>query len=685
MNFIDLLNEFHIMPQFPPSVMKLSGDLPSEVSDEDLKGRTDLTDKLIITIDGDDAKDFDDAISLERLENGNYSLGVHIADVTHYVKENSPIDRAAFMRGTSVYLIDTVIPMLPFELSNELCSLKPGVVRLTVSVFMEIDKKGIVRDYKILKSFIKSKYRMTYNNVTKILEGDKTLYEKYQSFASMLKDMRNLADILNKKRQKEGSLEFVTHESKITLDEKGRAILVEKYPITISNNIIEEFMLCANVTVAKHLRERNLPCVYRVHESPDFDSIQKLAKVLSGLDVDFRIKPDMIPRDFQNLLKSVSSFDTKDIVNYLVLRSMKRARYSEKNLGHFGLSFSDYCHFTSPIRRYPDIVVHRVLKESIDGSISEKRISYLKELAISASVTASMTEYNAQEAEFKWKDIKKAEYIKNHIGEVYMATITHITGSGFFAELESTVEGFVAARTIEDDLYMMSENGLYLEGMRKKKRFTLGDKLKIKVVSADADNGKIDFEIVGKTLLKPQKSNRRNLRTDKKILDKNQKKILRQFNLKNREEKTQKRDVRSKADSEKWIFENAVIYALFEILLKNSKLTKTERNYIGTIFRDLAAVISMPVYKMNVLESKDISLENAVISARKSTGNTIEVVRESFGVSKNTDDFQKALMYVSRALRHFDQCLKEDDINFSKREHQYESILRNLYKGGDDE
>lgn len=678
MNFIDLLCDYHIIPQFPPSVVKWAQTVPSEVSKADLEGRTDLTDRLIITIDGDDAKDFDDAVSLEMLENGNFSLGVHIADVTHYVTENSPVDRAAFSRGTSVYLIDTVVPMLPFELSNELCSLKPNVVRLTVSVFMEITPKGKVEDYKICKSFIKSRARMTYNNVTKILDGDAELSAKYSVFVPMLKKMRHLAEILNKKRVADGSVEFITHESKITLDKNGVPVMVEKYPITISNNIIEEFMLMANVTVAKHLTERNLPCVYRVHESPDFERIERLARVLPALGVDFRFKPDMKPRDFQKILESVSSLDTSSVVNYLVLRSMSRARYSEKNLGHFGLSFSDYCHFTSPIRRYPDIVVHRILKESLNGEVTQKRLRYFSELSVAASVTSSVAEAGAAEAELKWKDVKKAEYMAKHLGEKHMATITHVTASGFFAELSNTVEGFVAARTIEDDLYMMTESGLSLEGVRSKRRFTIGDKIEIKVVEANPDEAKIDFEVVGTRPLKPMQRRQNKNRKGKKVLSKNEKRVLREFKSEYREERQQKRDAKHKADAEKYIFENAVTYELFEMLQEKHKFNKSEKGFVGVTLKDLAAVVSLPVYRSNLFDASEISLKNALVSAAKNVKNTIEIICDSFGMTADDELLKFAPEYVCNALRHLDSCMKEEDINFSKREHEYDNIMKKI-------
>ncbi len=676
MNFMELLNEYHIMPQFPPNVVRQAENIPAQVAESDLKDRVNLRDLLTITIDGEDAKDFDDAVSLEIMENGNFCLGVHIADVTHYVIENSPIDRAAFSRGTSVYLIDTVIPMLPFELSNELCSLKPNQTRLTVSVFMEIDNKGDVKDYKICKSFIKSHKRMTYSKVTKILENDKKLIEQYSELVPMLKNMKRLADILNKKRVKKGSIEFVTHESQIILDKNGVPTEVCKYPVTASNNIIEEFMLMANVTVAQHLAKNHLPCVYRVHEGPDFDRIERLAKVLPELGVEFRFKPDMRPKDFQNILESVSSLDSCGIVNYLVLRTMSRARYSEKNLGHFGLSFVDYCHFTSPIRRYPDLVVHRILKESLKGDVRPDRLEYFKELAISASVTASITESNAAEAELKWKDVKKAEFMTKHIGEKYMASITHITASGFFAELDNTVEGFVPARTIEDDLYMMTENGLALEGTRTKFRFTIGDRVEIKVVAADEDDIKIDFEVVGSRPLKPLRCKKN--KNGRKELSKEEKYVLKKFKANQREEKEQKKNDRSKADAEKYIFENAVTYELFELLDSKHKFKKSEKGFVGVTLRDLAAMIATPIYRASLFGSDEVTLENAVVSASMNVKNTFGIIYDSFGMDTDEELTDFAVRYVSKAVWHLADCMKLENINFTKRENEYDSIMSKL-------
>ncbi|MBR5613729.1 MAG: VacB/RNase II family 3'-5' exoribonuclease [Clostridia bacterium] len=678
MTFIELLSEYHIMPQFPPGAVRQAEMMPKEVRDSDLKDRCDLTDSLIITIDGDDAKDFDDAVSLELMENGNYCLGVHIADVTHYVAENTPIDRAAFARGTSVYLVDTVIPMLPFELSNELCSLKPGVVRLTVSVFMEITPRGKVENYKICKSFIKSHDRMTYAKATKILEGDEQLCTKYSHLVSMLHNMKRLAAILNKTRVHGGSIEFSTHESKITLDKDGKPVKVERYPITVSNNIIEEFMLICNVTVAKHLAAKGLPCVYRVHEQPDFERIERLARVLPVLGVEFQWKPDMRPRDFQRILDSVSSLDTCDVVNYLVLRTMSKARYSEKNLGHFGLAFSDYCHFTSPIRRYSDVAVHRMLKESLDGDLQPKRLDFFKELAVSASVTASVTEVNAADAEIAWKNVKKAEYMADHIGEKHTASITHVTANGFFAELANTVEGFVPARTIEDDLYVMNENGLSLDGMRTKRKFTIGDTVEIKVAAVDLGEAKIDFEVVGSRPLPAQRrKSAAKRRTGKKELSRDEKKVLKKLKEDSYEIRYQRMENRKKADFEKNIFENAVTFEVMDILEERYKFKKAEKGFAGVTVRDMASFVVLPVYRAHLYETSEISLKNALVSASKNVKNTVEMLGESFGFATN-DEARLAAEYVCAALRHFDACMKHNDISWAKREKEYETLMRKI-------
>lgn len=674
MNFVDLLSEYHIMPQFLPGAVKQAEKMPKVVSEEDLKGRKDLTEKLVITIDGDDAKDFDDAVSVEILENGNYCLGVHIADVTHYVSEGSPIDRAAFSRGTSVYLIDTVIPMLPFELSNELCSLKPGVVRLTVSVFMEITHKGKVKNYEICNSFIKSKERMTYADVTKILEDEPELCKKYEHIVSMLKMMKTLAEILNKKRASEGAIEFETHESKITLDAKGVPVTVERYPITLSNNIIEEFMLICNVTVARHLVSKGLPCVFRVHERPDILRLERLGEILPLLGVEFRYSHDMKSKDFQRILNNVKGTEKAEVISYLLLRAMAKAKYSETNCGHFGLGFDTYCHFTSPIRRYSDVAVHRILKESLKGELSEKRREHFKEVAVSSAVTATVTEINAADAELAWKSVKKAEYMQDKIGEKFEGVVTHILSSGFFVELKNTVEGFVAARTLEDDVYVMTENGVSMSGLKTKKCFTVGDKVKIKVAAVDAEHRYVDFEIVGMAKLRPMK--RKSKRKDS--IGKKEKNILREINDANREEKFEKAEQRRKADAEKEVFENVVISTVFEELALLHKFARDEKRFVGVTLQDMAAHIAQPIYKAALNGITDFSAKATMVSASVNVKNTVCMIGESFDFELGEELLKFLCEYVCAALRHFEKCLNYDGFAVTKREKEYSSIFRKI-------
>ncbi len=672
MNFVDLLSEYHIMPQFPPGAVKQAERMPKAVSDADLQGRKDLTDKLVITIDGDDAKDFDDAVSVEVLENGNYCLGVHIADVTHYVSEGSPIDRAAFSRGTSVYLIDTVIPMLPFELSNELCSLKPGVIRLAVSVFMEISPRGKVKSYEICNSFIKSRERMTYTNVTKILEGDTELCKKYEHIVPMLGLMKKLAETLNKKRVSEGAIEFETHESKITLDDKGFPVDVERYPITLSNNIIEEFMLICNVTVARHLVAKGLPCVFRVHERPDFLRLERLGEILPLLGVDFKYSPDMRPKDFHRVLNDVKGTEKAEIISYLLLRAMAKAKYSDVNCGHFGLGFDTYCHFTSPIRRYSDVAVHRILKESLKGELSEKHRAHFKELAVSSAVTATVTEINAADAEIEWKSVKKAEYMQDKVGERFEGVVTHILSSGFFVELPNTVEGFVAARTLEDDVYVMTENGVSMSGLKTKRTFTVGDTVKIKVAAVDAERKYVDFEIAGMVKLRPMKRNSNR----KENIGKKEKKILREINDTNREERFEKSEARRKAIIEKEVFENAVISEIFDELSALHKFARDEKRFVGVTLQDMAARVAQPVFKSALTGLTDFSAKATMVSAAVNVKNTVNMIADSFEFEIPDERLELLCEYTCAALRHFEKCLRLDGFAITKREKEYSVIFR---------
>ncbi len=674
MTIIDILNEYHIMPQFPPGAVKMAERMPTAVSVKDLEGRCDLTHMLIITIDGDDAKDFDDAVSLEMLDDGKYLLGVHIADVSHYVTDNSPIDRAAFLRGTSVYLIDTVIPMLPFELSNELCSLKPNEIRLTLSVFMTITPRGKVEKYEICKSYIRSHDRMTYKNTAKILEGDKAMCEKYPHLVSMLKNMEKLAAVLKKRRISRGAVEFVTHESKITLDKEGKPINVERYPIEVSNNIIEEFMLICNETVAKHMQKKALPCVYRIHEKPDLTRIERLGEILPVLGVDFEYKSDMTPKDFQEVLKRAEGMDCFDAVNYLVLRAMTKAKYSEKNLGHFGLAAGDYCHFTSPIRRYPDLAVHRILKAELESENSGKT-EHFKELAVSASLASSVCEINAADAEIAWKNVKKAEYMSEKIGEEYEGHITHVTASGFFVELENTVEGFVPARTIEDDVYILADNGVSLSGLNLRKTFTVGDAVKIRVAAVDTENRRVDFELVssGKT----RKSVRK---TAKHKISKSDRRVLKQLKSEGKEARRIKDEIYDKADTERKIFENAVIYVLTNEIFEAHSFKKTEKRFVGVTVGDAVSMTVLPLYKDYLHGRGEFSLKSCLVAAAHNIRAVIENLADGFELNDIDGLKSFAVEYISAALRHFDACMKYDDVDMTKREREYESIAKKIKK-----
>lgn len=685
MTFTDLLNSFHIMPQFPPSAAREAAKMPPNVDESSLSGRLNLTEKQIITIDGDDAMDFDDAVSLETLESGNYLLGVHIADVSHYVKEGSAIDRSAFMRGTSIYLIDTVIPMLPFELSHGLCSLKPGELRLTVSVFMVITPRGRLESYRIENSYIRSNERMTYNNVSKILKGDKELCERYSKIVPMLQLMNRLAAVLKKKRLRRGSIEFVTHEALITLNKAGEPTDVHRYPIGVSNGIIEEFMLIANETVARHMNKNKIPCVYRVHEAPDPDKTAKLCTVLAGLGINLEFKAEMKPKDFQSVLKQAEDMECFSAVNYLTLRTMAKAKYSEKNLGHFGLAASDYCHFTSPIRRYSDLALHRMLKRSLKGELTKGELAHFKEFAIAASTTASTAEINATDAELKWKAAKKAEYMQNKIGEKYQGNITHITNSGFFVELENTVEGFVPARTLTDDIYTADENGISITGMKTKRSFSLGETVNIKVAAVDAEESKIDFEVTGLPLrCMARKGKRRQKGAE---LSKKQKQLLREIKQQNYELRREKSNTRKKADFEKSIFENSLTKVLANELLSLKKPSRSEKRFLSIMLSDFVAFACAPVYKNNLYGSNEFPLKNALLAAAAQSNSLFETISESFGISISAQHRKFLTEIVCAFLRHMNASMQSGEVGPKKRENEYEHLYKKhknkLLKGED--
>ncbi|MDU2659255.1 MAG: VacB/RNase II family 3'-5' exoribonuclease, partial [Clostridium perfringens] len=390
---ITVIKKYALPEEFPPQVLAFAEEISEEIPESEIKRRTDLRDVKMVTIDGEDAKDLDDAVSIERLPNGNYKLGVHIADVTHYVKENNPLDKEAFKRATSVYLVDRVIPMLPKKLSNGICSLNPQVDRLALTCFMEIDHKGNVVNHSIHESVIKTNERMTYTDVTKILrDNDKELIERYKDLVDDFKAMEELCKILNKRRMGRGAIDFEFAESKIILDEKGKPIDIKPYERAIANRIIEEFMLVCNETIAEYMNKAEIPFVYRIHEEPDNEKLQRFKNFAYSLGYSFNFGELIEPRDLQKVVEEVKGKNEEMVINTLLLRSMMQARYSPDCAGHFGLAAEYYCHFTSPIRRYPDLQIHRIIKEYINKKIDPKRAKRLLSIVDSASKQSSEME-----------------------------------------------------------------------------------------------------------------------------------------------------------------------------------------------------------------------------------------------------------------------------------------------------
>ena len=496
---VDILSKIlkhNVDPIFSEEVMK-AASIFNEINETDLEGRTDLRNEMIITIDGDDSKDFDDAVIVKKKDNGNYHLGVSIADVSHYVTKGSILDIEAYKRGTSVYLPGTVVPMLPENLSNNICSLKPGVDRLTISCDMEIDLTGKVVKYEIYPSVIKSYKRMTYSKINKIFEGDKDLNEEYIDIVGMCYDMRNLAKILKKKRDSFGSINFETDEAYIILDDLGKAKDIVIRDRGVSENIIEEFMLKANQVVAEHVCWMNLPFIYRVHDKPTEEKLHRLIKMSNALGYKIKGKSEISNMELQKLLNSVKGSPAEKGINLLMLRSMQKAIYSEHNLGHYGLAFKYYTHFTSPIRRYPDLIVHRLLREYLfKGNQSTNVIEYYEEHMKEIAENASTTERKAVMLEREVVDMKKAEYISKFLNKVFDGIISSVTGFGLYVTLPNTVEGLVHISELRDDYYIYDENLMILVGERKKRIFRIGDNVKVKVMKAHISDGDIDFKII---------------------------------------------------------------------------------------------------------------------------------------------------------------------------------------------
>lgn len=497
-DILSVIYKFGLPDEFPNKVEDAAAQISPEVLDEDLIGRRDLRDARIVTIDGPDAKDLDDAVAVVKLSNGNYLLSVHIADVTHYVKEGSVLDKEAFERGTSVYLVNKVVPMLPRKLSNGICSLNPKVNRLTLSIDMEIDEKGQVVAHDIYESVIKTTERMVYDDVSDIVEGKRLDELKhYEYLFDFFKTMEDLQKILRKRRDVRGAIDFNFPEAKIKCDEDGRAVDVVKEDRRIANKIIEEFMLIANETIAEHFFWMEMPFVYRIHELPNEEKIENFNKFLAHFGYLIKMKDGEVhPKAIQLLLSKVDGTREEHIINKLMLRSLKQAKYSPLNEGHFGLAAKYYCHFTSPIRRYPDLQIHRIIKESLNGKINEKRIERLKSIVEGASLQSSERERLAEQAERDADDMKKAEYMLSHVGETYDGVISSVTSFGFFVELDNTVEGLVRVASLLDDYYYYDENLMQLIGERTKKSFRMGDLVQVIVRRVDVDLREIDFECI---------------------------------------------------------------------------------------------------------------------------------------------------------------------------------------------
>lgn len=486
-----------IYEDFGEEVEKELKDIPNEVSDKELVGRKDLTNLVIFTIDGDDTKDIDDAISIKKLDDGNYELGVHIADVSHYVRENTALGDAAYERGTSSYLADTVIPMLPHKLSNGICSLNEGVIRLTMSCVMEIDHKGKVVDYDIFPSYIKSSKKMTYKKVNDILLRD-IVAPDYVPFVEDLKLMNELHKILRKEKNGRGYINFDLDEAKIVQDENGKAIDVVKRVREEGEMLIEDFMIAANETVATHIYNMDLPFIYRVHDVPKPEKVDDFMNLVNILG--YKLKGnihELTPKSMQNILDQLAGKKEFEILSSLLLRSMRKAEYSKDNIGHFGLASRAYTHFTSPIRRFPDLVVHRLLKKYlVEQDMSMTTIQTLDNSLVEIAQHSSEREVAAVDAERDVLDMKMAEYMEDHIGEEYDGIINTITNFGFFVELPNLVEGLVHVQTLKGDYFTYVPDLLAMIGKSTKKTYRLGDKVRVKCVAASKETSMVDFELV---------------------------------------------------------------------------------------------------------------------------------------------------------------------------------------------
>lgn len=495
-DIMSIVRGYDLPVEFSPKIMRQVENVAHEVSTADMAGRMDLRDWQMVTIDGEDSKDLDDAVSLT-MDGDNYILGVHIADVANYVQEHSALDVEALNRGTSVYLVDRVIPMLPHALSNGICSLNEGENRLALSCIMTINPQGKVIDHKIAETVVRIDRRMTYTAVKGILEEhDEALCKKYEELLPMFERMGELAALLRKNRMKRGSIDFDFPETKIILDASGEPVEIKPYDRNVATKLIEDFMLIANETVAQDFFWQEIPFVYRTHENPDEEKIHKLSTLIHNFGYTLHIGQDEIhPKELQKLLEKIDGTDEEALISRLTLRSMKQAKYTTENTGHFGLATSYYCHFTSPIRRYPDLQIHRIIKETLRGRMNGKRMEHYEKILPEVAKHSSEMERRADEAERETEKLKKAQYMEKHIGEIFEGVISSVTSWGMYIELPNTIEGLVHVTSLRDDYYHYQEDTYELIGEVTNRHYKLGQKVKVRAVGVDRMVRTIDFEL----------------------------------------------------------------------------------------------------------------------------------------------------------------------------------------------
>ena len=494
-DILSIVMDMGIRTEFPEKVLEQAARVGKPVSEADRAGRKDLRGWQMVTIDGEDAKDLDDAVSLVK-EGENYCLGVHIADVANYVQERSALDKEAFERGTSVYLADRVIPMLPHVLSNGICSLNAGEERLALSCIMTIGPSGEMLDHEIAETVICVDKRMSYNGVARILEGEEEVLHENEEVVPMILQMKELSDILRERRGRRGSIDFDFPETKIILDENGKPIEIKPYERNAATKIIEDFMLMANETVAEEYFWRDVPFLYRTHDTPDEEKIRQLSTFINNFGYHIHVRNEVRPKEIQKLLGKADGTPEEALISRLALRSMKQARYSTENTGHFGLAAKYYTHFTSPIRRYPDLQIHRIIKDNLRGRLGEGKIAHYAEILPKAAVQCSMKERTAEEAEREVVKLKKAEYMRGRIGEEYDGVISGVTRWGIYVELPNTVEGLVHVADMRDDHYEFVEQDYELVGAHTGRTYKLGQSVRVCVTDADKVQRTVNFEIV---------------------------------------------------------------------------------------------------------------------------------------------------------------------------------------------